>query len=283
MSAVPAIEIRGLSFAYGVDGDAGFSLLGIDHTFHSGTISVVIGPSGCGKTTLLRCIAGIIPSIMKGAIYGSVVLNGRVALGGAPDSIAGGGAPVAPSAPANARAGALPDGVRATPSRAIMKPNEISLIAGLVMQEPDHQIVMTTVEDDIAFGPENRMSPPGVIRRLVDMSSNTVNLSGRLLDAPRTLSGGGKQRLAIAGAIASEPSILLFDEPLSGLDGGGRAMFAGLVRDLKKSGRTIVIVEHDYEELSFADEWILMKGGEVIRAASPDEIDPDLLEGELWR
>jgi energy-coupling factor transporter ATP-binding protein EcfA2 len=247
-----AIEIRGLSFAYASASGTGYeapTLRGVDLTVSRGAINVIIGSSGCGKTTLLRCLTGIIPSIIKGDLCGSVKLNGR----------------------------------EIARDAALIKPNEIALTAGLVMQEPDHQIVMTTVEDDIAFGPENRMVPPDAIRRAVDDAARVAGLSERLTDDPATLSGGGKQRLAIAGVLAAAPQVLLFDEPMSGLDDDGRAMFAVLIQDLKNEGKTIVIVEHDYEELSFADAWILMKDGEIVGAAAPKEIDRGLLEDGLWR
>jgi energy-coupling factor transporter ATP-binding protein EcfA2 len=256
--------MNGLGFTYSSGesegstraGQPAFSLRGVNLAIPKGTVSVVIGPSGCGKTTLLRCMTGIIPSIIKGSLFGSVKLNGR--------EIAGRG---------NGESG----------SSAIAGPNEISLTAGLVMQEPDHQIFMTTVEDDIAFGPENRMAAPGEIRAEVNACSRFVGLPSRLTDDPSTLSGGGKQRLAIAGILASAPDILLFDEPVGGLDDSGRAMFATLICELKEIGKTIVIVEHDYEEFSYADVWILMKHGEIISAAPPNETDRGLLEGELWR
>lgn len=291
-----AIETNGLGFAYSSDekndpprdappqdaltrdtsprdaataGNAeAFSLRGVNLAIPRGTVNVVIGASGCGKTTLLRCLTGIIPSIIKGSLVGSIKLNGREIVVGAQ--------------------GMQMDGSFVFSNEreivgAVIRPNEISLMAGLVMQEPDHQIFMTTAEDDIAFGPENRMVAPDSIRATVDACARAVGLSDRLMDDPSTLSGGGKQRLAIAGILASAPDILLFDEPVSGLDESGRTMFATLIQELKEKGKTIVVVEHDYEEFSFADTWILMKRGEVIEVAPPDEIDRSLLEDGLWR
>ncbi|MDR0596712.1 MAG: energy-coupling factor ABC transporter ATP-binding protein [Clostridiales Family XIII bacterium] len=240
-----AIEVRGLSFAYAGGPPM---LCGMDLAIERGTINVVIGPSGCGKTTLLRCLTGIIPAIIKGELGGTVRLNGREVVAAGRE----------------------------------VKPNEISLACGLVMQEPDHQIVMTTVEDDIAFGLENRMKPPGEIRAAVDSHARSVGLYEKKLENPHALSGGEKQRLAIAGTMASLPSILLFDEPMSGLDTEGRAAFAGLVRDMRAEGRTMLIVEHDFEELSFADTWILMKDGRIASATPPSAAPRELLEGGLW-
>jgi energy-coupling factor transporter ATP-binding protein EcfA2 len=308
-----AIETRGLDFTYssGERNDspraATFSLRDVNLAIPKGTVNVVIGSSGCGKTTLLRCLTGIIPSIIKGSFTGSVKLNGREIISAGSGlnekgqtkedgSLCENHTAIAGSDPQSYQKSfdfqEIPDQTRDDDSVftqadgscvPAVRPNEISLTAGLVMQEPDHQICMTTVEDDIAFGPENRMIAPDEIRVAVDACSRTVGLSDRLTDDPATLSGGGKQRLAIAGTLASAPDILLFDEPISGLDESGRAMFAELVQELKGRGKTIVIVEHEYEEFSFADTWILMKGGEVISVASPRETDRGLLEDGLWR
>jgi energy-coupling factor transporter ATP-binding protein EcfA2 len=280
-----AIETRELGFTYssGERNDppraaaassrtAAFSLRDVNLAIQTGTVNVVIGPSGCGKTTLLRCLTGIIPSIIKGSLTGSVKLNGREITGeGNRSGTKGDGSFVLSG---------TQEQLRLVPAA---RPNEISLTAGLVMQEPDHQIFMTTVEDDIAFGPENRMIAPDEIRVAVDACSRTVGLSDRLTDDPATLSGGGKQRLAIAGVLVSSPDILLFDEPVSSLDEDGRSMFTELVRELKERGKTIVIVEHDYEAFSFADTWILMKHGGVTSVASPRDTDRGLLEDGLWR
>jgi energy-coupling factor transporter ATP-binding protein EcfA2 len=243
-----AIEIIGLSFSYHND-DARTAqapaLKNVHLHIDRGTISVVIGPSGCGKTTLLRCLTGVIPSITGGT------LSGRVTVGDF-DVTAG------------------------------VKPHDVALTAGLVMQEPDHQIVMTTVEDDLAFGPENRMIPPAEIRARTDACALDVGLSRKLLDAPVTLSGGEKQRLVIGGDLACGPDILLFDEPMGRLDAQGRAMFADLARGLKADGKTLVVVEHDYETLDFADTWILMKDGTIVHASAPKDAPSKLLKEALW-
>ncbi|MDR0519310.1 MAG: energy-coupling factor ABC transporter ATP-binding protein [Clostridiales Family XIII bacterium] len=254
------IEVRGLSFAY----DGGPPMLrGIDLAIERGTINVVIGPSGCGKTTLLRCLTGIIPSIIKGELRGTIKLGGREII-------------AANEANATSEANEVCAASTAT------KPNEISLACGLVMQEPDHQIVMTTVEDDIAFGPENRRKPPNEIRAAVDSCARSVGLHEKKLENLHALSGGEKQRLAIAGTMASLPSILLFDEPMSGLDAEGRAAFTGLIRDMRAEGRTMLIVEHDFGELAIADTWILMKGGRILSVTPPSAAPRDLLEDGLW-
>ncbi|MDR0852333.1 MAG: energy-coupling factor ABC transporter ATP-binding protein [Clostridiales Family XIII bacterium] len=251
------IEVRNLTFAYERDEKSGTettttavppALSGIDLTIESGTVVVLIGPSGSGKTTLCKCLTGIIPKLIKGNLDGEVLIFGREI---AQDSSV-----------------------------------EISMLStqiGFVMQEPDHQIVMTTVEDDIAFGPENSMMPSPEIRALVDHLIADMGLEAKAETNPNNLSGGEKQRLTVAGVLAMEPEIMVFDEPVSSLDAVGKAHFVEIVKELKAAGKTIIIVEHDYEVFDFADRWILIKDGRVAADAIPSAIPKTLLERELWR
>jgi energy-coupling factor transport system ATP-binding protein len=214
-----------------------------------GSVNVLIGPSGCGKTTLCRCLTGVIPRLVRGTICGSVAVSG----------------------------------IEILPGRGDARVSDVAQMAGLVMQEPDHQIVMTAVEDDIAFGPENLMADPAEIRTDVDGIMPKAGLGGMAAVNPSEMSGGEKQRLAIAGILAMKPECLVFDEPMSSLDDTGRAMFCGIVKELKKAGKTIVIAEHDYELLDFADSWILMKEGKVLSVSAPADAPAALIEDELWR
>jgi energy-coupling factor transporter ATP-binding protein EcfA2 len=252
--AQPVIEIRGLRFSYdSSERDRGSApaapaLDTIDLVLRQGETIVFLGPSGCGKTTLCRCVTGVIPRVITGTLSGEVCVNGR-----------------------------------AVTQDGDLHLGELAKEIGLVLQEPDHQIVMTTVEDDMAFGPENLMQPPGEIRTTVDRLIAELGLDGKELQSPRMLSGGEKQRLAIGGVLAMRPSIIVFDEPASGLDRTGQQMFAAIVKELRAWGTTVLIVEHDYEFLDFADRWILMKDGRICADAAPAAIPVELLEDELWR
>jgi energy-coupling factor transporter ATP-binding protein EcfA2 len=141
---------------------------------------------------------------------------------------------------------------------------------------------MTTAEDDIAFGPENLMEAPAQIRATVTEMLETVGLPDMARRAPGKMSGGEKQRLAIGGVLAMQPQILVFDEPASGLDKDGRARFTDIVKQLKAAGHTVLIVEHDFEFLDFADRWVLMKDGGILSDAAPDAVPATLLERDLW-
>lgn len=134
---------------------------------------------------------------------------------------------------------------------------------GVVFQNPDDQIVATTVEDDAAFGPENLGLPREEIRRRVDAALAGVGLAGLERREPHLLSGGQKQRLAIAGALAMLPAYLVLDEPTSMLDPQGRAEVLGILDRLRDEGHGILHVTHDLADAARADRVVVLVGGAV--------------------
>jgi energy-coupling factor transport system ATP-binding protein len=134
---------------------------------------------------------------------------------------------------------------------------------GLVLQNPDNQIVATTVEEDVAFGPENLGMPRDEIRSRVDGAIAAVGLGGLERREPHLLSGGQKQRLAIAGVLALDPRYLILDEPASMLDAAGRREFEGVLGRLRAEGRGIVLITHDLATVAEADRAVVLDGGEV--------------------
>lgn len=151
---------------------------------------------------------------------------------------------------------------------------------GVVFQHPDDQIVATTVEDDVAFGPENLGLDRAQLRARVDESLAAVGLVGLERREPHLLSGGQKQRLVIAGAVAMKPAYLVLDEPTSMLDPQGRADVLAVIAQLRASGRGIVHVTHDLAEVVHADRVVVLRGGEVAFTGAPQElfVRPELLE-----
>ena len=147
---------------------------------------------------------------------------------------------------------------------------EVRLRVGLVLQNPENQIVAARVEEDIAFGPENLNLPPDQVRRRVERALVTVGLD-RLRDRPpHLLSGGEKQRLAIAGLLALQPSCLVLDEPTAMLDPPGRRGVLRVLRDLTAGGTTVLLVTHHMDEAPLADRiWVLENG-----ALLADDIPP---------
>ena len=140
---------------------------------------------------------------------------------------------------------------------------ELRQRVGIVFQRPDDQIVATSVEDDVAFGPENLGLPREEIRARVDEALAAVGMAGFEQREPHTLSGGQKQRLAIAGALAMRPAYLVLDEPTSMLDPAGRQEVLGIVRRLHAGGTGILHVTHDLGAVLGADEAFVLDAGEI--------------------
>lgn len=134
---------------------------------------------------------------------------------------------------------------------------------GLVMQNPDDQIVGTVVEEDVAFGPENLRVPREELRRRVDESLAAVGLTGLERREPHLLSEGQKQRLAIAGALAMRPAYLVLDEPTALLDPGGRADVLSVLDRLSARGTGILHVTHDLADAAHADRVVALSLGAV--------------------
>lgn len=150
---------------------------------------------------------------------------------------------------------------------------------GMVFQNPDNQFVSSVVWEDVAFGLENYQVPRKEISAKVSAALKTVGLAGFENRAPYTLSGGQKQRLALAGVLALEPDILVFDEATAMLDPSGRREVMELILRLRGCGKTVVSITHLVEEAVPADQVILVGGGHIIATGSPQEIltKPDLL------
>lgn len=150
---------------------------------------------------------------------------------------------------------------------------EIRRRCGMVFQNPDNQIIGTTVEEDVAFGPENLGFLPADIRRAVDESLATVGLLEQALKAPHLLSGGQKQKLAIAGILAMHPSCLILDEATSMLDPISRLEFMDLVcRLIRDEGLTVINITHNMEEVLIADRVAVMGDGRLVMTGSPADV-----------
>lgn len=132
-----------------------------------------------------------------------------------------------------------------------------------VFQHPEDQMVTSIVADDVAFGPENLCVPQPEIASRVDASLEAVCMSEHALSDPADLSGGQTQRVAIAGALAMEPKILLLDEPCAMLDTQGRSSIRAIVNALRKRGITIVHVTHFMEDALDADRVLVLEQGRI--------------------
>ncbi|AGK99972.1 energy-coupling factor transporter ATPase [Desulfoscipio gibsoniae] len=143
---------------------------------------------------------------------------------------------------------------------------------GLVLQNPDNQLVAAVVEEDVAFGPENLGLPSAEVRRRVEEALAAVGLSQMRSRPPHMLSGGEKQRLAIAGLLALHPLCVVLDEPTSMLDPVGRQEVVQVLRHLADTGTAVVLITHHMDEAASADRvWALGRGG-LLADAEPEVV-----------
>ncbi len=144
---------------------------------------------------------------------------------------------------------------------------------GLVLQNPDNQLVASIVEEDVAFGPENLGVPPEEIRKRVDEALKAVDMYEYRTHAPYKLSGGQKQRIAIAGIIAMEPECIVLDEPTAMLDPQGRKEVLDTIIRLNKEKKiTIILITHYMDEAALADRLVVMDKGRIIMEGTPREV-----------
>lgn len=153
---------------------------------------------------------------------------------------------------------------------------EIRSQVGMVFQNPDNQIIGTSVEEDVAFGPENKNIEPEKIRKIVETVLRKVKLWDRRKASPSILSGGQKQRLATADALEGLPACLVLDEPTAMLDPDSRKEVINIVKELnRKEGMTIILITHHTDEVVDADRIVLMKDGKIIGDDIPKKIFVD--------
>ncbi len=216
------IHLHRLTYTYPGSPDRALSSISLD--VDEGEFVLVAGPSGSGKSTLLRSLNGLVPHFTGGSITGSAIVAGH-------DPIAEG-------------------------------PQTLSRVVGFVFQDPESQFVMDRVEDEIAFALENAAVPPTEMRMRVEEVLHLLDLASLRDRALDTLSGGEKQRVAIATALAFRPRILALDEPTSQLDPQAAAeVLQALVRLNQDMGLTIVLAEHRLERiLPYVDRMVYLPG-----------------------
>lgn len=217
------IEVNDLYYKY--EGNAKEILNGANLKVAEGETVAIVGLSGCGKSTLIYSICGIIPHIYKGEARGQVKIWGKNILD--------------------------------------MKLPEISTKVGIVFQDPDTQLFSPTVENEIAFGPENLCVAREEIGLRIKKVLEIVNMEEYRLENPNSLSGGQKQLIAIASVLAMETEILLFDEILSQIDQEGKIKIREVIKGLKMEGKTIVLIEHDLDNLQVADRVLQLRDGKL--------------------
>ena len=159
------------------------------------------------------------------------------------------------------------------------EPFEVRRKVGVLFQNPENGLVAPFVEDDVAFGLENLGVPREEMRERVDHALRATGLAGYERREPHTLSGGEKQRVALAGLLAVEPGVLVLDEPTSMLDAAGRREVLERLERLRKV-KTVVHVTHHLEELLDADRVLILNGGRLMADVSPQRL---FSEADLMR
>jgi energy-coupling factor transport system ATP-binding protein len=204
-----------------------------------GSFSVVAGPSGSGKSSLLRTLNGLVPHFSGGAFGGRVVVDGL--------------------------------------DTRTVRPRDLSATVGFVFQDPEAQLVTDRVDDEIAFGLEQRGTDVVTMRKRVEEALDYLGIEHLRLRRPGELSGGERQRVAIAAALAIQPRLLVLDEPTSQLDPwAAEDVLTVLTRLNEDLGLTIVVAEHRLDRfLARADTIRVMGGPEgVALAGAPDQVVP---------
>jgi energy-coupling factor transport system ATP-binding protein len=144
---------------------------------------------------------------------------------------------------------------------------------GMVFQNPENQLVASTVEEDVAFGPENLALPPDEIRQRVDDALALLGLHDYRTHPPQMLSGGQKQLVAIAGVLAARPTCVVFDEPTSMLDPPSRRRIVDTIQRLNaEQGITVVLITQSMEEAAAANRVLAMHEGRIVMDGPPREV-----------
>lgn len=156
----------------------------------------------------------------------------------------------------------------------------------LIFQNPDNQFIGSTVEDDIAFGLENRQFPHNLMQEEIERFADSVGMLDYLKKEPINLSGGQKQRVALAGALILKPEILILDEATSMLDPKGKSTVRKVINRIHKENKelTIISITHDIDEALLSDKVLILSKGKLIKEGKPQEVLKDeeaLLEVKL--
>jgi energy-coupling factor transporter ATP-binding protein EcfA2 len=231
-----AVEASDLTFTYR-DG-AKAALRAVGFTQARGEMIGIMGASGAGKSTLAKCLNRIIPEFEGGDFTGAVSIAGHRL-----------------------------DGVRVC---------DVAADVGMVFQDFEAQLFSTNVAHEVAFAMEQIGMDRATMSARMTPALEAVGLAGFEHRDPTSLSGGEKQRLAIASVLALSPRVIVLDEPTTDLDPEGKAEVFALIRSLRERGLSLIVIEHETEELRRADRVLLMREGAVISDGPPREVMTDL-------
>lgn len=234
-AVVPLLRVRELAVTH--DGEATPAPASASFDVAAGEVVLLLGPSGSGKSTLTLALNGLIPHALPATVAGEVLVDGL--------------------------------DTRTTPVA------ELSTRVGMVFQDPDAQLVTGTLLDEVAFGPENLRMPAAEVLARAEAALRRVGLWERRAENPDRLSGGGRQRLAIACALAMGSPLLVLDEPTANLDPGGiEEVYAALAELVADGDRAILLVEHNLDAaVGFVDRVVVLDhGGRLAADGTVDDV-----------
>lgn len=231
------IRTNNLSHIFDKGGVNEFKALSeVTTTIRKGEFISVIGMTGSGKTTFIEHLNALLRPTT-----GEVIIDGKVIIPG---------------------------------KKKIKKVKSFRKKVGIVFQFAEYQLFEETIYKDIIFGPKNMGLPEEKYKKAADKYIRLVGLPKSYLErSPFQLSGGQKRRVALAGILAMEPDILIFDEPTAGLDPEGASDMYKIFKKLHKQGKSIVIVTHNLDHaLEFSDRILLFNKGKLVKDGNTSEI-----------
>lgn len=239
-TAASAAAIEDVSFKY-AGGDRE-ALREVSFELRPGEMVGIMGASGAGKSTLAKCLNRIVPRFEDGEFRGVVRIGGRIL-----------------------------DGDRVC---------DVASMVGMVFQDFEAQLFSTNVTHEVAFAMEQVGLPRAEIAARIRPALADVGLAGFDDRDPTSLSGGEKQRLAIASVLALRPGVVVLDEPTSDLDPEGKTEVFALIRRMRDQGLSLIVIEHEAEELRSCDRIVLLREGGIVAHGPPGEVMTrlDLLE-----
>ena len=237
----PIIEMSHVTFSYDAPAEGGAensedaALRDVTLSIGAGEFVGVIGPSGAGKSTLASVMSGAIPHHYRGALYGATLVDGH--------------------------------------DTCDVTLTDISQIVGSVLQDIDTQMVASVVEDEMLFGLENFGVPHDQIEERIAQTLETVGISNLREREIATLSGGQKQKVAIAAILAMRPRVLVLDEPTAALDPASSTLVFDTLRKVREEGVTVVVIEQKVALLSeYCDRILVMSKGSLVLDGTPREV-----------
>lgn len=235
----PLLLLQQVSCRY--PGAARQALEAVDFAVHPGEVVAVMGHSGAGKSTLLKCLTGILPRFERAEVTGR-----RNAFG---------------------------------TDLATLEPGDLAGRVGIVFQDFEAQLFSTNCLLEVGFAPQQLGLPRDLVHERTRRALDRVGLGGFEQRDPATLSGGEKQRLAIAGILALQPRVVLLDEPTTDIDPEGKRTVLALLAELRGEGVGVVIVEHEILAAETADRLVLLSSGRIVAQGHSAELlaDVDLL------